>query len=35
VEVSPPLENGQLTALNAAYVFFEILCLVAEAHAQH
>lgn len=33
VEVSPPLENGDLTATNAAFVLFEMLCLVAEAHA--
>jgi guanidinopropionase len=31
VEVSPPFDNGSLTAFNGASVLFEILCLLAEA----
>jgi guanidinopropionase len=36
VEVSPPFDSAGLTALNAANLLFEILCLLAEARqARH
>ncbi len=34
VEVSPPFDNGTITAFNGASILFEILCLVVEARAQ-
>ena len=34
VEVSPPFDSGGLTALTAATIMFEILCNMAESHAQ-
>lgn len=33
VEVSPPFDQGTLTALNGASILFEILCLLAAARA--
>lgn len=33
VEVSPPFDVGGITAMAAANLMFEILCLMAEAHA--
>jgi guanidinopropionase len=33
VEVSPPFDAAGVTALNGATLLFELLCLVAEAHA--
>lgn len=33
VEVSPPFDAGGITAFNGASVLFELLCLLAEAHA--
>lgn len=35
VEVSPPYDPTGVTALTGAYILFEILCLVAEAHAHY
>jgi guanidinopropionase len=34
VEVSPPFDNGTITAFNGASILFEILCLVVEARAR-
>jgi guanidinopropionase len=34
VEVSPPFDNGTITAFNGASMLFEILCLIAEARAR-
>ena len=33
VEVSPPFDVGGLTALNGASMMFELLCVLADAHA--
>ena len=33
VEVSPPLDPGENTALCGATILYELLCIVAEAHA--
>ena len=33
VEVAPPFDPGTLTAFNGASLLFEMLCLLAEAHA--
>ena len=33
VEVSPPLDHSGTTALVGASIAFELLCLLAEAHA--
>jgi arginase family enzyme len=35
VEVSPPYDPAGVTALTGAQILFEILCLIAEAHAQY
>jgi guanidinopropionase len=34
VEVSPPFDAGTNTALCAATIAYELLCLLAEAHAE-
>jgi guanidinopropionase len=34
VEVSPPFDNGTITAFNGASMLFEILCLIAEVRAR-
>lgn len=34
VEVAPPFDSTGNTALNAATILFEILCVLADAHAR-
>jgi guanidinopropionase len=34
VEVSPPFDVGGLTAFHGASILYEILCVMADAHAR-